>query len=93
MKKLLAVSALFAIGAMAETMNGYISDAHCGAKHSAEAPNEACVKSCAKRGTPAVFTLLCLLPVPAVALSLLLPEPGFRTCAVRSRRGWPARQG
>jgi MFS transporter, FSR family, fosmidomycin resistance protein len=26
-------------------------------------------------GTPAVFTLLCLLPVPAVALSLLLPEP------------------
>ncbi len=22
-----------------------------------------------------VFTLLCLLPVPAVALSLLLPEP------------------
>jgi MFS transporter, FSR family, fosmidomycin resistance protein len=26
-------------------------------------------------GTPMVFTLLCLLPVPAVALSLLLPEP------------------
>jgi MFS transporter, FSR family, fosmidomycin resistance protein len=26
-------------------------------------------------GTPAVFTLLCLLPVPAVALSLFLPEP------------------
>jgi len=30
----------------------------------------------AAHGAPAVFTLLCLLPVPAVALSLLLPEPG-----------------
>jgi len=30
----------------------------------------------AAAGTPAVFTILCLLPVPAVALSLLLPEPG-----------------
>jgi FSR family fosmidomycin resistance protein-like MFS transporter len=29
----------------------------------------------ATHGTAAVFTLLCLLPVPAVALSLLLPEP------------------
>ena len=29
----------------------------------------------AAHGTPAVFTLLCLLPVPAAALSLLLPEP------------------
>jgi len=29
----------------------------------------------AAHGTPAVFTLLCLLPVPAVGLSLLLPEP------------------
>jgi hypothetical protein len=32
----------------------------------------------AARGTPAVFALLCLLPVPAVALSLLLPEPVSR---------------
>ena len=32
----------------------------------------------AVHGTPAVFTLLCLLPVPAVALSLLLPEPASR---------------
>jgi len=31
----------------------------------------------AAHGTPAVFTLLCLLPVPAVALSLLLPEPNL----------------
>jgi MFS transporter, FSR family, fosmidomycin resistance protein len=30
----------------------------------------------AAHGTAAVFTILCLLPVPAVALSLLLPEPG-----------------
>jgi hypothetical protein len=29
-------------------------------------------------GTAAVFTLLCLLPVPAVALSLFLPEPSPR---------------
>jgi MFS transporter, FSR family, fosmidomycin resistance protein len=29
----------------------------------------------ATHGPAAVFTLLCLLPVPAVALSLLLPEP------------------
>jgi MFS transporter, FSR family, fosmidomycin resistance protein len=32
----------------------------------------------AAHGTPAVFTLLCLLPVPAVALSLLLPEPSVQ---------------
>ena len=32
----------------------------------------------AAHGTPAVFALLCLLPVPAVALSLLLPEPMSR---------------
>ena len=36
-------------------------------------------------GTPAVFTLLCLLPVPAVALSLLLPEPGPQ--ALRGKPG------
>jgi len=36
----------------------------------------------AAHGTPAVFTLLCLLPIPAVALSLLLPEPGPRTLSV-----------
>src|SRR5579863_9780360 len=31
----------------------------------------------AAHGTPAVFTLLCLLPIPAVVLSLLLPEPSI----------------
>jgi hypothetical protein len=30
----------------------------------------------AAHGTAAVFTLVCLVPVPAIALSLLLPEPG-----------------
>jgi FSR family fosmidomycin resistance protein-like MFS transporter len=35
----------------------------------------------AAHGTPAVFSLLCLLPIPAVALSLLLPEPGRRSYA------------
>ena len=38
----------------------------------------------AAHGTPAVFTLLCLLPVPAVLLSLLLPEPSIP--AERPRR-------
>ena len=38
----------------------------------------------AAHGPSAVFTLLCLLPVPAVALSLLLPEPGKESTAVPS---------
>jgi MFS transporter, FSR family, fosmidomycin resistance protein len=38
----------------------------------------------AAHGTPAVFTLLCLLPVPAAALSLLLPEPGKEIMAAPS---------
>jgi FSR family fosmidomycin resistance protein-like MFS transporter len=37
----------------------------------------------AAHGTPAVFTLRCLLPIPAVALSWLLPEPGREITAVR----------
>jgi FSR family fosmidomycin resistance protein-like MFS transporter len=41
----------------------------------------------AAHGTPAVFTLLCLLPVPAVALSLLLPEPGHRRSRARLAAG------
>jgi MFS transporter, FSR family, fosmidomycin resistance protein len=40
----------------------------------------------AAAGTPAVFTLLCLLPVPAVALSLLLPEPTSRTLMTETGR-------
>jgi FSR family fosmidomycin resistance protein-like MFS transporter len=38
-------------------------------------------------GTPAVFTLLCLLPVPAVALSLLLPEPDRKRSYARLASG------
>ena len=54
MKKLIAVSLLFAAGAMAETMTGVISDSKCGAMH-ADKLNAACVKSCIKRGAAAVF--------------------------------------
>lgn len=38
----------------------------------------------AAHGTAAVFTILCVLPVPAVALTLLLPEP--RSAMDSSRR-------
>jgi FSR family fosmidomycin resistance protein-like MFS transporter len=41
----------------------------------------------AARGTAAVFTILCLLPVPAVALSLLLPEPGAQGRRCGTLRG------
>jgi uncharacterized hydantoinase/oxoprolinase family protein len=54
MKKFFAVSALFAISAMAETMTGVISDEHCGAKH-ADASGAACIKSCVKQGAAVVF--------------------------------------
>lgn len=40
---------------MAASMTGYISDAHCGAKHSAEKPNAACAKKCVEGGADAVF--------------------------------------
>jgi MFS transporter, FSR family, fosmidomycin resistance protein len=43
----------------------------------------------AAAGTPMVFTLLCLLPVPAVALSLLLPEPTSRTLMSETDRLLP----
>lgn len=55
MKKFLTVSLLFAVSAMAESMTGYISDSHCGAAHTADKPNEACVKKCIKGGSDAVF--------------------------------------
>ena len=58
MKKLLAAGLTltfgFAISAMAGEWTGVISDAKCGAAH-AEKMNEACVKSCVKRGTEPVF--------------------------------------
>src|SRR5579884_1045735 len=54
MKKVMAVSALFALGAMAESLTGVISDAKCGAAHEAKL-NAACVKSCVKRGEAPVL--------------------------------------
>jgi hypothetical protein len=54
MKKLWMVTSLatlFVAGAMAETINGTISDDKCAAKHeAASASDTACVKSCIKRG-------------------------------------------
>jgi MFS transporter, FSR family, fosmidomycin resistance protein len=43
----------------------------------------------AAAGTSTVFTLVCLLPVPAVALSLLLPEPTSRTLMSETGRLLP----
>ena len=56
MKLFFAVLALSAVPAMAATpINGYISDAMCGAKHNGSAPNEACVKKCVGGGSKPVF--------------------------------------
>jgi len=46
----------FALGAMADTMTGYISDSHCGAKHQdGSADSVKCVKTCVKGGADPVF--------------------------------------
>lgn len=60
MKKLLFSSALAlsfcAMGAFAETMTGYISDSHCGAKHdSVSDKNTSCIKACLKGGAEPVL--------------------------------------
>lgn len=55
MRKLLAAFTFCAASAMAASMTGYISDAHCGAKHTADKPNAACVKKCVEGGADAVF--------------------------------------
>jgi hypothetical protein len=56
MKLFLAVLALSTVPAMAAApINGYISDAMCGAKHNGSAPNEACVKKCIGGGSKPVF--------------------------------------
>jgi RecA/RadA recombinase len=57
MKKLVLASLfLGAVGSfavMAAELNGYISDEHCGAKHSAVSEaNTKCVQGCLKNGTP-----------------------------------------
>lgn len=55
MRRLLVASTFCAVSAMAASMTGYISDAHCGAKHSAEKPNAACAKKCVEGGADPVF--------------------------------------
>lgn len=60
MKRFVVSSALalsfFAVGAFAESMTGYISDAHCGTKHHAVSDsNTSCVKACLKGGADAVL--------------------------------------
>jgi hypothetical protein len=60
MKKLVIASFLTAslcsFAAFADEMNGYISDAHCGAKHDkVSAANTKCVETCLKGGADPVF--------------------------------------
>ncbi len=55
MASFLAVS-LCSVGAFAEEMTGYVSDANCGAKHSS--PSEAntkCLEACMKKGADPVL--------------------------------------
>ncbi len=54
MKKYLAATMLFAMGAFAAEMTGVISDAKCGAAHEKKL-NEACVKKCVGSGVAPVF--------------------------------------
>lgn len=60
MKKFVFVSAmsvsLFSFAAFADSMTGYISDAHCGAAHSSEsAANSKCIAGCMKKGSDPVL--------------------------------------
>lgn len=60
MKKLVLASfltvSLCSVGAFAEEMTGYISDAHCGAKHdSVSAANTKCIQACLKKGADPVL--------------------------------------
>lgn len=60
MKKLLSaavlVLSLSSVSAFAETWNGTISDAMCGAKHvNATKADQECAQKCVKGGEPAVF--------------------------------------
>lgn len=48
--------ALFSVASFADTMTGYVSDAHCGAKHSAVSDaNTKCINGCLKGGGDAVL--------------------------------------
>ncbi|HZQ54698.1 MAG TPA: hypothetical protein VFB14_21025 [Bryobacteraceae bacterium] len=60
MKKLVLASfltvSLCSVGAFAEEMTGYISDAHCGANHnSVSAKNTQCIQACLKKGSDPVL--------------------------------------
>jgi hypothetical protein len=60
MKKLLMASfltvSLCSVGAFAEEITGYVSDAHCGAKHSSvSAANTKCIDACLKGGADPVL--------------------------------------
>ncbi len=55
MASFLAVS-LCSVGAFAEEMTGYVSDANCGAKHSSpSAANTKCLEACMKKGADPVL--------------------------------------
>jgi hypothetical protein len=60
--RILAVAGFMALGVMglsaqsAQTINGFISDAHCGASHSSPSADATkCVKGCMKGGAQAVL--------------------------------------
>jgi hypothetical protein len=60
MKKLVLASfltvSLCSVGAFAEEMTGYISDAHCGANHnSVSTANTKCIQTCLKKGSDPVL--------------------------------------
>jgi hypothetical protein len=60
MKKIVLASvlsaSLFSFGAFADSMTGYISDAHCGAAHTSESEaNTKCVNGCMKKGSDPVL--------------------------------------
>jgi len=51
-----SIGSLMALGAMAESLSGTISDAKCGAKHAAGAESDMkCVQSCVRRGEAPVL--------------------------------------
>ncbi len=59
MKKLafaVVLGSTFSLGMFAESMTGFVSDAHCGAKHdSASAANTKCADTCIKKGADPVL--------------------------------------
>jgi hypothetical protein len=60
MKKLALAAILgssFCLGVFAEDISGYVSDAHCGAKHSSVSEaNTKCINACLKAGDPVLVS-------------------------------------